>query len=147
MKKIYIASDHAGFELKEAIATFLRERGWDVDDLGPHTLEPGDDYPDYMFALAGKVSGNKGSFGIGIGGTGQGEAMAANRVKGVRAAVYYKKSEEVLKLSREHNDANVFSLGARFLSAEEAKDAVVTWLATPFSGEERHLRRIQKLDV
>lgn len=147
MQKIYLASDHAGYELKETLSPFLRERGFAVEDLGPYTLEPQDDYPDYMFALAGKVAQNKGSFGIGIGGTGQGEAMAANRVKGARAAVYYKKQEEVLKLSREHNDANILSLGARFLSTDEAKAAVATWLATPFSGEERHARRIQKLDT
>ena len=147
MQKIYLASDHAGYELKEALTPFLRERGFEIEDLGPHTFDQSDDYPDYLFLLAGKVAQNKGSFGIGIGGTGQGEAMAANRVKWVRAAVYYGGLEDIIKLSREHNDANVLCLGARFLSAEEAQSAVELWLSTPFSGEERHLRRIKKLDT
>lgn len=146
-QKVYLASDHAGYELKEALVPFLRERGFEVEDLGPHTFDPSDDYPDFLFLLAGKVAQNKSAFGIGIGGTGQGEAMTANRVKGARAAVYYGGLEDIIKLSREHNDANILSLGARFLSTDEAKEAVLTWLATPFSGEERHVRRLKKIDV
>lgn len=146
MKKIYLASDHAGYELKEALVPFLRERGWEAEDLGPATLNPEDDYPDFLFSLASRVASYPGAFGIGIGGSGQGEAMTANRIKGVRAAVYYGKSKEIITLSRQHNDANVLCLGARFLTIEEVKEAVELWLATPFSNEERHLRRIKKLD-
>ncbi len=144
--KVYIASDHAGFELKEALIPYLSERGFTVEDLGPATLEPADDYPDYVASLAFKVAGEKGSVGIAIGGSGQGEGMAANRVKGARATVFYGGNKEVLKVSREHNDANILSLGARFISADEAKEAAALWLTTSFSGDERHVRRIKKLD-
>lgn len=144
--KIYLASDHAGFELKEALIPYLSERGFVVEDLGPGTLEPADDYPDYIMPLALKVVGEKGSFGIVVGMSGQGEAMAANRVRGARAAVYVGGPKDILSLSRMHNDANILSLGTRFLSPGEAKEAVLAWLQTPFSGEERHIRRIKKLD-
>lgn len=144
--KIYLASDHAGFELKEALMPYLVERGFVLEDMGPSTLEPHDDYPDHITPLALKVAGEKGSLGIAIGGSGQGEAMAANRIKGVRATVFYGGNREVLKVSREHNNANILSLGARFVSADDAKEAVVLWLSTPFSGDERHVRRIKKLD-
>lgn len=146
MKKVYLASDHAGFELKEALVSHLSERGFMPEDLGPFTHEPTDDYPDTIAPLARKVAGEPGSFGIVIGGSGQGEAMVCNRFHGVRAAVYYGGNVDILKLSREHNDANVLSLGARFLSIEDAKEAVLTWLNSSFPGEERHVRRIQKLD-
>jgi ribose 5-phosphate isomerase B len=145
-KKIYLASDHAGFELKEALLPFLGERGFMPEDLGPFTLDPQDDYPDTVVPLARRVAAEPGSFGIVIGGSGQGEAIACNRFKGVRAAVYYGGKADILKLSREHNDANVLSLGARFMTAEEAKEAALAWLLTNFSGDERHARRIQKLD-
>jgi ribose 5-phosphate isomerase B len=145
MKKVFLASDHAGYELKEALGAFLGERGFEVEDLGPSTLDPQDDYPDYLMLLGRTVAEHTGSFGIGIGFSGQGEAMAANRSPGARAAVFYGGPYEVLKLSREHNDANILSLGAHFLSIEEAQKAAEVWLATPFSGEERHVRRIQKL--
>ncbi|MES2007024.1 MAG: RpiB/LacA/LacB family sugar-phosphate isomerase [Patescibacteria group bacterium] len=146
MHKIYLASDHAGYELKEALGPFLREHGFEAEDLGPLSLDPDDDYPDYLMMLGRHVAGEAGSLGIGIGGSGQGEAIAVNRIKGARAAVFYGGPEEIVKLSREHNDANVLSLGARFLSQEEAKNAVMLWLTTPFSNEERHVRRIKKLD-
>src|SRR3989344_9505637 len=146
MKKIFIACDHAGFELKEALVPFLRERGFEIEDLGAHSLEPGDDYPDYCLLLGAKVRQYTGSFGIAIGGSGQGEAMAANRIRGARAAVFYGGDKNILKISREHNDANILSLGARFIATEEAKEAVLFWLETPFSNEERHVRRIKKLD-
>ena len=110
------------------------------------TFDPADDYPDFCIQLAQKVAQDKGSFGIVVGLSGQGEAMAANRVRGARAAVYYGGDEEILKLSREHNDANILSLGAKFVTPEAAQAAVTLWLATPFSGDERHLRRIAKLD-
>lgn len=145
--KVFLASDHAGYELKEALSPFLAERGFEVQDLGPLEYKPDDDYPDYLLMLGRYVADAKGSMGIGIGGSGQGEAIAVNRVKGARAAVYYGGPEEIVKLSREHNDANVLSLGARFLTQEQAKNAVILWLNTPFSQEERHIRRIAKLDA
>ncbi|MEK7613077.1 MAG: RpiB/LacA/LacB family sugar-phosphate isomerase [Patescibacteria group bacterium] len=145
--KVYLASDHAGFDLKNILADFLREEGHEVEDLGPHTMNTSDDYPDYMRPLAEKVAQNKGTFGIVLGMSGQGEAMVANRIKGARAAVYYGKDSEIVTLSRQHNDANVLSLGARFISIDEAKDAVHEWLSTPFSEDERHIRRIQKIDA
>jgi ribose 5-phosphate isomerase B len=155
--KIFLASDHAGFELKESLTIFLRERGMDVEDCGPMTLDPNDDYPDYILPMAAKVAQNKGSFGIGIGASGQGEAIVANRIKGVRAVVYYGparhsqvdlsgKTLDVLASTREHNDANILSIGARFMTVEEAEDVVARWLATPFSNNERHVRRIKKID-
>jgi ribose 5-phosphate isomerase B len=157
MTKIYIASDHAGFEFKEAISAMLRERGLEVEDCGPIILDPNDDYPDYVFPMAAKVALNKDFYGIAIGASGQGEAMVANRVPGVRAAVYYGPAPhaqvdakgaalDILASSRAHNDANVLALGARFLTLEQAKDAVISWLGVAFSGEERHQRRIQKID-
>jgi ribose 5-phosphate isomerase B len=145
-KKIFLASDHAGFELKEALIPFLRERGYEPEDLGPFTNDPADDYPDTVLPVALRIVDARDAKGIVIGGSGEGEAIVCNRIHGVRAAVYYGGGKEVLKVSREHNDANVLSLGARFLSQEEAKEAVELWLKTPFSGEERHSRRIQKLN-
>ena len=146
MKKVFLASDHAGFELKEALAPFLVERGFVLEDLGPSTLDAGDDYPDYLMMLGRHVAGEVGSMGIGIGASGQGEAMAANRIRGARAAVFYGGPDEIIKLSREHNNANILSLGARFISVDDAKAATLLWLTTDFSGDERHVRRIKKLD-
>lgn len=145
--KIYLASDHAGLALKQMLADFLRNVGHEVEDMGPIALDPKDDYPDFIMPLARRVAREQGSFGIVIGMSGQGEAMAANRVKGARAAVYLGGSSDILTLSREHNDANVLSLGAHFLPPEVVKEAVKLWLATPFSQEERHARRIKKLDA
>ena len=144
--RIYIASDHAGFELKKILSDFLREQGEELVDLGPVMLEPQDDYPDYIERLAERVAAEEGSFGIAIGGSGEGEAMAANRVRGARAAEYYGGDLSVVKVSREHNDANILSLGARFITGVDAKKAVLLFIHTPFSGEERHQRRINKLD-
>lgn len=146
MKKIYIASDHAGYALKGTLFKFLREAGNEAVDLGAHMQDNTDDYPDYILPLAKRVAAEPGTYGIVIGGSGQGEVMAANRIKGARAAEFYGGNIEVVKLSREHNDANILSLGARLMSEEEAKQAVTLWLATPFSGDERHVRRIKKLD-
>ena len=147
MKKIFIASDHAGFELKNMLKDFLLGQGNDVEDCGPAVLDPGDDYPDYIVPCAQKVAKNKGSFGVLVGLSGQGEAMAANRTLGVRAAVYYGGPMELLVLSREHNNANVLSLGAKFVTPDAVKDAVLLWLNTDFSADERHIRRIQKMDA
>jgi ribose 5-phosphate isomerase B len=144
--KIFIASDHAGFELKNKLAEYLRSRGHQVKDYGPLNLDLGDDYPLMIKPLAHAVALNEGSMGIAIGMSGQGEAIECNRVRGVRAAVYYGGPTEILTLSRRHNDANVLSLGARFVSLDEAKAAADLWLGTPFSNEERHARRVKELD-
>lgn len=143
--KIYIASDHAGFKLKEELKTFLGGLGYKVEDKGPSKYDPQDDYPDFIKPAAKAVANEPGSLGIIIGGSGQGEAMAANRIKGARAAVYYGGPEEIIKLSKEHNNANILSLGARFLTLDQAKKAVKIWLDSSFKGE-RHKRRIEKLD-
>ena len=144
---IHIASDHAGFELKKTLVKFLREQGHNVQDMGADEFGAGDDYPDFILPMALKVAEDTGSFGIAIGGSGQGEAIVANRVPGICAAVWYggERGDEIIRLSREHNDANVLSIGARFVSEEEAKHAVDLWLSTPFSGAERHVRRIKKI--
>jgi len=145
--RVFVASDHAGYELKNLLVSWLREeQGYDVEDMGPYTLEPDDDYPDYVMPLARRVA-HDGAFGVVIGFSGQGEAMAANRITGARAAVYYGGPEELLRLSREHNDANILSLGARFITPIEAKEAIEVWLNTDFSSGERHVRRIHKLDA
>lgn len=144
--KIYLASDHAGFKLKEEIRHFLVEEGYNVADLGPNREAPDDDYPDYIRPVAERVSLETGAVGIVFGGSGQGEAMVANRFSGVRAAVWYGKNERIITLSREHNDANILSIGARFVSTDDAKHAIRLWLTTPFSHEPRHERRIDKID-
>lgn len=143
--KVYLASDHAGFELKHALVQFLNLLGHEAVDMGPTSLDPTDDYPDFILPAARKVA-EEACFGVILGGSGEGEAMAANRIKGVRAAVYYGGSLDIVKLAREHNDANVLSLGSRFLSAGDAEAALRMFLDTPFSGDERHVRRITKLD-
>lgn len=144
--KIYIGTDHAGFELKENLVAFLRADGHEVEDMGAHTFEALDDYPDFIRPVAEAVAQDVNSRGIILGGSGQGEAMCANRVKGVRAAVYYGGPVDIAVLSREHNDANIISFGARFVELGEAKEVIRVWLETAFSGEEKHIRRITKLD-
>ncbi|GET21537.1 MULTISPECIES: RpiB/LacA/LacB family sugar-phosphate isomerase [Prolixibacter] len=143
---IYLASDHAGFELKKQIGEFLKEMNLDFEDVGPHTYDAQDDYPDFIIPAAEKVAEkpleNK---GIVLGGSGQGEALAANKVKGVRAALYYGGSTDIITLSRVHNNANVLSLGARFLTMDEIKEVIKLWLATDFTEEERHARRLDKI--
>lgn len=144
---IYLAADHAGFELKEEIKKFLVNLGLDVEDKGAMALDPADDYPDFVHPVAKEVARDpENNRAIVLGGSGQGEAMVANRVRGVRAAVYYGGSLDIVKLSRAHNNANVLALGARFLAKEEAFDAVKLWLDTPFEGG-RHARRAQKIDL
>lgn len=144
--KIYISSDHAGFDLKNSLIQFLGAANFDVEDLGPKMYNSEDDFPVYIDPVAQKISENPEDRGIIIGGSGQGEAIAANRFKNVRAAVYYGGNSEIVKLSREHNNSNVISLGARFLSEGEAHEAVSLWLNTPFSNDERHVRRIKEID-
>ena len=144
--KIHLATDHAGFAHKEAVKAFLmNQEGVEVVDHGAIELIPEDDYPDYMSPCAEAVAIDPDdSMGVIFGGSGQGEAMCANRVSGIRATVFYGGTTDILTLSREHNASNVLSLGARFLTTDEAIQAVTLWLATPFSNDERHLRRISK---
>lgn len=142
--KIYLASDHAGFELKEKCIAFLLTLGYEAIDMGPATFDSNDDYPDFIRPLALKVSEGE-SLGIVFGGSGTGEAIVANRVPGVRAGVYYGGTFEIPKLAREHNNANVLSLGARFITEEIAFQAITVFIETSFSNEERHIRRILKI--
>lgn len=141
---IYLAADHAGFELKEAVKKMLIEKRYHVVDCGAEQLIPGDDYPTYMEKAAELVSRNPESCGIIFGGSGQGEAMVANRHAGVRAAEYYGGNLEIVRLARQHNDANILSIGARFVKEDEAFEVVRLWLQTDFSHERRHERRIKE---
>ena len=159
---IALATDHAGFEQLKELEAFLESLGHKCHNFGPISLKPDDDYPDFIFPAAKTVASGDCERGIIIGRSGQGEAMAANRVKGVRCAVYYGPAVarkvvdahgrtshnplEVVRLSREHNDSNMLSLGASFISLKDIKNVVKLWLETPFSGENRHQRRNQKLD-
>ena len=144
--KIYIGADHAGYELKETLKKFLLELGHEVEDKGAFKYEPEDDYPDFILPVASAVANDpEASRGIIFGGSGQGEAMCANRVKGARASVFYGGNFEIIELSRKHNDANILSLGARFIDDEIAKKAVELWLKTSYEGG-RHERRIAKMD-
>jgi len=144
--KIYIATDHAGFELKNRLKEFLQSKNHDVEDCGALVFDSLDDYPDFILPAAKKVSENKNSKGIILGGSGQGEAMTANRIKGVRAIVYYGGPNEIVKLSRMHNNANIISFGARFISFEKAVEVLEIWLNEEFEGG-RHKTRINKLDL
>jgi len=144
--KIYLASDHAGFDLKEKLKTFLAESGHEVVDGGAYQHDESDDYPDFVVPVAQSVSGDGSSRAIILGGSGQGEAIAANRILGVRAVLYYGGPLDIVKVSREHNDANILSLAARFVNEKEAKEAVKLFLETPFSEDMRHQRRIKKID-
>ena len=143
--KIHLATDHAGLDLKNAIKEYLSDKGHDITDHGAYEYDALDDYPDFIFPCARAVAEDTESRGIILGGSGQGEAMAANRIKGCRAAVFYNGPEEIVKLSREHNNANILSLGARFMSQEVICDVSEMWLEEPFEGG-RHQRRIEKLD-
>ncbi len=150
IRTIHIGGDHAGYELKESIIRFLEKLEYEVVDHGAYELDESDDYPDFILPVAIAVAEDEHSRGIILGGSGQGEAMVANRVQGIRATVFYGEpanaDESIITLSRHHNDANVLSLGARFITDEEALEAVELWLETGFSGEERHMRRIAKIN-
>ena len=144
--KIILAADHAGFELKEKIKQNLLNRSIGVKDFGAMNYNSSDDYPDFIIPAAKFLSKNTDYLGIILGGSGQGEAIAANRVNGIRAVVYYGGSLEIIKLSRMHNNANILSLGARFVKEENIMKVIDLWLNTDFEGD-RHLRRIKKLDI
>ncbi len=146
---VYLATDHAGFALKEEIKVWLEAENFVVIDGGAQTLDVEDDFPDYVLpVVAAMVSDDGGeAAAIVFGGSGQGEAMAANRIKGARAVVYYGGDRRVPVLTREHNNANVLSLGARFVSSDEAKWAIWEWLHTPPVHEAKYERRNKKLDT
>ena len=158
--KVYIGGDHVGFLFKEKLKVYLVELGYEVEDRGAFNFVADDDYPDFIKQVAESVVSDKGSFGIILGGSGQGEAMCANRTAGARAAIFYGPEEpiadiesegtkssdtfEIVKLARMHNDANILSVGVRFATEDEAKFAIELFLSTKFSNGERHIRRINK---
>lgn len=144
--KIHLATDHAGLDLKNSIREYLINQGYDVKDHGAYEYDALDDYPDFIIPCAKAVSKDLKSRGIIFGGSGQGEAMAANRIKGVRAAVFYNGPDEIIRLSRQHNNANILSIGARFMMESEIQSAIEIWLKEPFEGG-RHVKRIEKLDI
>lgn len=150
--KIYIGADHAGFDLKEELIPYIKSLGYEVVDCGADEYDQNDDYPDYISVVAKAVALNpEHNCGIILGGSGQGEAIVANRYPNVRAIVFYGNpglfsKGDIIKLGREHNDSNVLSLGSRFLKTSEAKKAIKSWLTTHFSNEERHVRRIKKIE-
>ena len=160
--KIALSTDHAGFEQLKLLKEFLESQGHICVDFGPPGYEETDDYPDYIKPVAKAIASGEAEVGIIMGSSGQGEAMVANRYKGVRCAVYYgpahaigvidadgklpKDEYEIIRLSRQHNHANALSLAARFLNKEDIEQAVSIWLETPFSELERHARRVQKID-
>lgn len=160
--KIYLASDHTGFELKDKVKEFLQKEGYEVEDCGAYEYDKFDDYPDFISKAAAAVSKDpQNSRGIIFGGSGQGEAMVANKFKNIRCALFYtpalptqavniegRKSEdpfEIIKLTREHNFANMLSIGIRFVKEEDVFKAVKVWLEAPLTTEERHVRRIEKI--
>jgi ribose 5-phosphate isomerase B len=141
--RVYLGSDHAGFALKAKAIALVRELGHEPVDCGAEAYVEGDDYPPYCFRAAERAVADPGSLAIVIGGSGNGEAIAANKVRGARCALVH--SNETARLAREHNDANVLSLGARTVPEADALGFVRIFLATPFSGDERHVRRISEL--
>jgi ribose 5-phosphate isomerase B len=141
--RIYVGSDHAAFELKNAVVEHVRAAGHESVDCGPPSYDAEDDYPVYVLRVAERVVADSGSLGVVLGGSGNGEQIAANKVRGVRAALAF--SDETARLSREHNDANVLSLGARMYDAADALRYVDIFIATPFSAEPRHARRLAML--
>ncbi len=159
--KVYLATDHTGFELKNKVKEFLQKEGYEVEDCGAYEFNKDDDYPDFISKAAQKASNNPDGVGIIFGGSGQGEAMVANKYPNVRCALFYgpalpvravditgrQSSDpfEILRLTREHNHANVLSIGIRFLSDKDILKAIKIWLETPFSSEERHVRRVEKI--
>src|SRR4051812_29761101 len=141
--RVFLGSDHAGYELKQHLVGRLAEIGHEPVDCGPAAFDAADDYPPFVLRAAERTVAEPGSFGIVIGGSGNGEAIAANKVKGARAALAW--SEETARLARQHNDANVLSIGARMHDLDTATRFVELFLATPFSKEERHARPIAML--
>jgi ribose 5-phosphate isomerase B len=160
--RIAVASDHAGFEQLKELSSYLESLGHNVKNFGPANFNPEDDYPDFIIPAAQAVANGECERGILLGGSGQGEAIAANRIKGIRCAVFYGPASprkvvdaagrtshdpyEIVRLSRQHNDANILSLAARFVALGDMKQVIKLWLETPFSNDDRHQRRLGKLD-
>ena len=145
---IYIGTDHKGFRIKEKVKAWLLSWGYEVEDFGAHSLNPDDDYPDFASRVAEKISENPDSEkvrGLILGATGQGEAIVANKYNGVRASVYYGEPEEIVALARDHSDANIMSIGVLFMEEDAMRDMIKLWLEKPFSGTERHKRRLLKI--
>lgn len=143
--KIYLASDHGGFELKENIKKCLKDKGYEIEDCGAYDLNPIDDYPDFISKAGEKISEDPKSFGIIFGKSGAGEAIVANKFKNVRAVVGF--NSENVRLSRQKNDANVLALGSTFVDKVSAKEWIEIFLNTPFPGEGKHIRRINKISA
>lgn len=143
---IYLATDHAGFAAKEEIKSWLQEEGMVVHDCGADSFDAEDDYPVFIATAAKAVAADEMAVGIIFGGSGQGEAMMANRIKGVRAVAFYGFDDAIITLSREHNGTNVLSIGARFVSVEEIKRVIVLWLQTPTFTDEKYKRRALQMD-
>ena len=141
--RVYLGSDHAGYALKSHLLAHLATVGHEPVDCGPHEYDADDDYPPYCFAAASRVVSDPGSLGVVIGGSGNGEQMAANKVPGARVALAW--SEQTARLAREHNDANLVAIGARMHPTDEASRLVEVFLATPFSGDQRHARRLRMI--
>jgi len=141
--RVYLGADHAGYELKVHLANYLGKQGYDVVDVGPKAFDADDDYPIFCMHTGSRVVADPGSLGIVIGGSGNGEQIAANKIKGVRAALAWK--VEIAQLARAHNDANVVGLGARQHTLDEATAIAEAFLTTAFSGDERHARRIAQM--
>ncbi|MFI5265371.1 MAG: ribose-5-phosphate isomerase [Candidatus Levyibacteriota bacterium] len=143
MTKVYLGTDHAGFEYKEKIKPLLEKLGYEPIDCGAFSYDKDDDYPDFCAEAARKVASDSGSFGIVFGKSGAGECIVANKIKGVRA--FLAVNEENVRLAREHNNANVMSIGFTFIKEENLEKLLETFLKTPFTNEERHVRRINKI--
>ncbi|HSX17997.1 MAG TPA: RpiB/LacA/LacB family sugar-phosphate isomerase [Candidatus Saccharimonadales bacterium] len=160
--KIALATDHAGYEQLKELSAYLESSGHDIKNFGPTSLKPDDDYPDFILPAAKSVATGECDRGIILGGSGEGEAMAANKIKGIRCAVFYGPAVprrvidaggrtshdpyEIIRLSRQHNDSNMLSLAARFVALSDMKQVIKLWLETPFSDEERHKRRLGKIN-
>ena len=143
--RVHIGGDHAAYELLGELVSFLESEGHDVTNHGPHYFDAEDDYPVFVLRAAEAVAADAESLGVVLGGSGNGEQMAANKVKGVRAALCY--NEELATLAREHNNAQIISIGARMTNVEGAKAMVAAFLATPFSGAPRHARRVAMVEA
>lgn len=146
IKKIFLGSDHKGFKIKEKVKLWLNNWGYTLEDFGAYGLNPDDDYPDFVSKVAEKVSENsENTRGIVFGATGEGEAIVANKYRGIRASVYYGGPEEIIALARDHSNANILSLGVLFLDEKTIENMLKLWLEKPFSGTERHVRRLNKI--
>lgn len=143
--RVHIGGDHAAYDLQQDLMAFLEGEGHEVTNHGPFEVDPLDDYPVFVLRAAEAVAADDDSLGVVLGGSGNGEQMAANKVAGVRAALCY--NDELAQLAREHNDARVISIGGRMNTVEQARSMVRTFLGTPFSGEERHQRRIDMVSA